>query len=76
VPRRHNSGIGQFAVIQSVAPSLGVERDAGEIGRVLTAFSANGGLIVTASGVTAVRRDLIVWILGKRIVIDHDCSLY
>ena len=51
------AGIGQFAVIQSVAPSLGVEvspvnvRDAGEIERAVTAFarSANGGLIVTAS---------------------------
>ena len=51
------AGIGQFAVIQSVAPSLGVEvspinvRDAGEIERAVTAFarSSNGGLIVTAS---------------------------
>ena len=51
------SGIGQFAVIQSVAPSLGMEvspinmRDAGEIERAVTAFarSANGGLIVTSS---------------------------
>ena len=47
------SGIGQFAVIQSVARSLGVEvnplnlRDAGEIERAVTAFarSNNGGLI-------------------------------
>ena len=51
------AGIGQFAVIQSVAPSLGVEvspvnvRDAGEIERAIAAFarSPNGGLIVTAS---------------------------
>ena len=51
------AGIGQFAVIQSVAPSVGVEvspinvRDAGEIERAVTAFarSPNGGLIVTAS---------------------------
>ena len=51
-------GIGQFAVIQAVAPSFGVElrpidvRDAPEIERAVTAFarSANGGLIVTASG--------------------------
>ena len=49
------AGIGQFAVIQSVAPSLGVEvspvnvRDAGEIERAVAAFarSSNGGLIVT-----------------------------
>ena len=51
------SGIGQFAAIQAVAPSLGVEvspvnvRDAGEIERAVAAFarSPNGGLIVTAS---------------------------
>ena len=55
------AGIGQFAVIQSVAPSLGVEvspinvRDAGEIERAVAAFarSANGGLIVTASALAA-----------------------
>ena len=54
------AGIGQFAVIQAVAPSLGVEvspvnvRDAGEIERAVTAFarSPNGGLIVTASALT------------------------
>jgi putative ABC transport system substrate-binding protein len=62
------SGTGQFAAIQSVAPSLGVEvspvnvRDAGEIERTLTAFarSPNGGLIVTASPPAVVHRDLIV----------------
>ena len=51
------AGIGQFAVIQSVAPAVGVEvspvgvRDATEIERAVTAFahSANGGLILTAS---------------------------
>ena len=55
------AGIGQFAVIQSVAPSLGVEvspvnvRDAGEIERAVAAFarSSNGGLIVTASALAA-----------------------
>ena len=55
------AGIGQFAVIQSVAPSVGVEvspvnvRDAGEIERAVTAFarSPNGGLIVTASALAA-----------------------
>ena len=53
------AGIGQFAVIQSVAPSVGVEvspvnvRDAGEIERAVTAFArfSNGGLIVTAERV-------------------------
>ena len=62
------AGIGQFAAIQSVAPSLGVEvspvnvRDAGEIERAITAFarSRNGGLIVTASALATVHRDLII----------------
>jgi putative ABC transport system substrate-binding protein len=52
------SGIGQFSVIQAVAPSLGLEvfpvnvRDAGEIERALEALarSTGGGLIVTSSG--------------------------
>ena len=51
------AGIGQFAAIQAVAPSFGVElrpidvRDAGEIERAVAAFARgpNGGLIVTAS---------------------------
>jgi putative ABC transport system substrate-binding protein len=51
------SGAGQFAVIQSVATSVGVEvspinvHDAGEIERGITALarSANAGLVVTAS---------------------------
>jgi len=67
------SGIGQFAVIQSVAPSVGVEvspinlRDAGEIERAVTAFAraANGGLIVAASAVAAVHRDLIITLAAR-----------
>ena len=62
------AGIGQFAVIQSVAPSLGMEvipinvRDVPEIERAVTAFadSSNGGLIVTASALAAVHRDVII----------------
>jgi putative ABC transport system substrate-binding protein len=60
-------GIGQFAVIQSVAPSLGVEvsavsvRDPGEIERAVATFarSPNGGLVVTSSALTLRHRDLI-----------------
>ena len=60
-------GIGQFAVIQAVAPSLGVELrpinalDTVEIERAVAAFSgsSNGGLIVTSGG-TGFHRDLIV----------------
>ena len=67
------SGIGQFAVIQSVAPSLGVEvspvnvRDAGEIERAVAAFRAlaNGGLIVTASALAIVHRDLIITLAAR-----------
>jgi len=63
-----SAGIGQFAAIQSMAPSLGVDvvpvnvRDPGEIERTLAAFvrSANSGLIVTGSALTVIHRDLIV----------------
>jgi putative ABC transport system substrate-binding protein len=62
------TGIGQFAVIQSVARSVGVEvsplnlRDADETERAVTAFarSSNGGLIVPASLLAGVQRNLIV----------------
>jgi putative ABC transport system substrate-binding protein len=51
------SGIGQFAAIQAVAPSLGIElvavdvREVNDLDRALTAFarSRNGGMIVTPS---------------------------
>jgi putative ABC transport system substrate-binding protein len=59
------AGIGQYAVIQSVAPSLGVEtspvnlRDV-EQGVAAFARSGSGGLIVTASTLAVVQRDLII----------------
>jgi putative ABC transport system substrate-binding protein len=67
------AGIGQFAAIQSVAPSLGVElsainvRDAAEIERAIAAFArlSNGGLIVTASGLSVVHRDLIIALAAR-----------
>jgi ABC-type uncharacterized transport system substrate-binding protein len=70
------SGIGQFAAIQSVAPSLGVEvnpvnvRDAGEIERAVAAFAraSNGGLIVTAGPLSYVHRDLIVKLAAQHKV--------
>jgi putative ABC transport system substrate-binding protein len=67
-------GIGQFAVIQSVAPALGVDvtainlRDAGgDIERAVTAFagSPNGGLILTASALAVTHRDLIIALAAK-----------
>jgi putative tryptophan/tyrosine transport system substrate-binding protein len=62
------AGIGQYAVIQSVAPSVGVELtpvnlgDVAEIEREVAAFaqSANGGLILTSSALSEVHRDLII----------------
>jgi putative ABC transport system substrate-binding protein len=67
------AGIGQFAVIQAVAPSLGVEvspvnvREAGEIERTVAAFAgaSNGGLIVTASALSVVHRDLIITLAAR-----------
>jgi putative ABC transport system substrate-binding protein len=61
------NGIGQFAVMQAVAPALGVEvvpinlRDAEEIERTVATFarSANGGLIATG-GPTTTHVQLIV----------------
>jgi putative tryptophan/tyrosine transport system substrate-binding protein len=67
------SGIGLWGAIQSVSPSFGVElrpadvREAGEIERALTAFagSPNGGLIVTASALALVHRDLIIALAAR-----------
>jgi ABC-type uncharacterized transport system substrate-binding protein len=67
------TGIGQFAVIQSVARSVGVEvsplnlRDADETERAVTAFarSSNGGLIVPASLLAGVQRNLIVELAAR-----------
>jgi len=66
-------GVGQFGAIQAVAPSLGVElrpidvHAAPEIERAVTAFarSANGGLIVTGSSLTALHRDLIITLAAR-----------
>jgi putative ABC transport system substrate-binding protein len=62
------AGTGQFGVIQAVGQALRVEvnpvsmRDAGEIERAVAAFaqSPNGAMIVTASGLANIHRDLIV----------------
>ena len=67
------SGIGQFAAVQAVAPSLGVElspvdvRDAPEIERAVTAFarSGNGGMIVTASALATRHRELIIKLAAR-----------
>ena len=67
-------GIGQFAVIQSVAPGLGVDvtainlRDPGDIERAVTAFagSPNGGLILTSSPLAVAHRELIIELTKKQ----------
>jgi putative ABC transport system substrate-binding protein len=67
------AGIGQFAIIQSVAPALGMEvtainlRDAGNIEHAVTAFagSPNGGLIVAASLLAVANRELIIGLAAK-----------
>jgi putative tryptophan/tyrosine transport system substrate-binding protein len=68
------AGIGQFAVIQAMAPpSFGVElspidvRDAGQIERDIAAFAreTNGGLIVTASSGAVVHRELIIKLAAR-----------
>ena len=67
------AGIGQFTIIQSVATSAGIDvrpvklRDVDEIERAITTFARapNGGLIVTASALSAVRRDLIIALAAR-----------
>jgi ABC-type uncharacterized transport system substrate-binding protein len=67
------AGIGQFAVIQSVAPTHGVEltpivaRNADEIERAVTAFarSSNSGLIVVGSALGASTSKLIVALAAR-----------
>jgi putative ABC transport system substrate-binding protein len=67
------SGIGQFAVIQYVSRSVGVEvspvdvRDSLEIERSVAAFarSANGGLIVAGSPLSVVHRELIIALAAR-----------
>jgi putative tryptophan/tyrosine transport system substrate-binding protein len=62
------TGIGQYAVLQAIAPSFGVElrpidpQDASEIERAIAALAGepNGSLIVTLSTQSTIHRDLIV----------------
>ena len=61
------AGIGQFAIIQSVAPTLGIDvipikpEEPQELERSIAAFAAggNGGLIVTSYPQAIVQRELI-----------------
>ena len=74
----NTAGIGQFAAIQAVAPSLGVEvrpadlRDVDETERAVAEFahgsSGDRGLIVTGSGWAIVHRQLIVEIAARHML--------
>jgi putative tryptophan/tyrosine transport system substrate-binding protein len=67
------AGVGQFAVIQSVASSVGIEvvpvnvRNADEIERAVVVFARvpNGGMVITASALTLVHLDRIVTLAAK-----------
>ena len=67
------AGVGQFAVIQYVAPSVGMEvsaismRDARGIEQDIAKFASapNGGLILTGSALSVVYRDLVVELAAK-----------
>ena len=67
------AGIGQFAIIQSVAPSLGVDvtpfglADVTEIERSIATFagSPNGGLILTASSLSVTHGDLVIALTAR-----------
>jgi putative ABC transport system substrate-binding protein len=67
------SGIGQFAVIQSVAPSLGMDvipfglANATENERSITTFAAsqNGGLILTAGASSVTHGDLVIALAAR-----------
>jgi putative ABC transport system substrate-binding protein len=68
-----STGLGQFAAIQSIAPSVKVEvsavsiRDAGEIERAITTFarSSDGGLILTGSALAVLHGDLIIKLAAR-----------
>jgi putative ABC transport system substrate-binding protein len=68
-----SAGTGQFAAIQTAAPSSRVEivvvspRQAGEIERAIAEFARtpNGGLITTSSALATLHRDLIIGLAAK-----------
>jgi putative ABC transport system substrate-binding protein len=67
------AGTGQFAVIQSAAPSIGVDvsamnmRDAAQIEQDITRFasSPNGGLILTGSPLAVFHQNLVVALAAR-----------
>jgi ABC-type uncharacterized transport system substrate-binding protein len=67
------SGTGQFAAIQSLAPSFNVDvvpvnmRNAGDLERDIASFARvpNGGLILTGSNLSVLHRDLIIALAAR-----------
>ena len=67
------SGVGQYAIIQALAPSLGIElrpidlHDPGEIERGVLAFARepNSGLIIVGAPSGVVHRDLIIALAAR-----------
>ena len=67
------SGTGQFAVIQGVAPALGLEvtviniRDRAEMERAVSTFAGlpNGGLVVTAGPLSTLHQNLIITLAAR-----------
>jgi len=79
------AGIGQYAAIQAVAQSLGVElrpigvSDAAEIKHMIDAFARepNGGMIVAESGPSIVHRELILALAARyRLPAVYPFRLY
>jgi len=68
-----SAGIGQWAILQAAASSLGVEvspialGSAGEIERAISAFARdpNGGLVVAVSTLSQIHRELIVTLAAR-----------
>jgi putative ABC transport system substrate-binding protein len=68
-----SAGIGQFAVIQSVASSVRIEvspvsiRDSTEIEQAIATFagSPNGGMVLTASALSSVHHNLIISLAAR-----------
>src|SRR5262249_54051919 len=79
------SGVGQWAIIQAVAPSLGIElrpidvHDPGEIERGVLAFARepNCGLIIVGAPSGAVHRDLIITLAARhRLPADYPFRFF
>jgi putative ABC transport system substrate-binding protein len=78
------TGIGQFAVVQAMAPPLGMDvipinvRDSAEIERVITAFtrSANGGLVTTGGQATTHRELVLKLALQHRLPAVYPYRYY